>query len=130
MRSIPSGKRLLKLGLSRRTQLTLRGAVNRTKGSFLSLGSSVECPVCKQSFFSFLRFCGRSNEWCPVCRSLGRHRLIYLYLRDRTDLLDGKRPIRILHVGPEFCLQPLLASIPNAAYVSTDLMVSIVDFLG
>ena len=56
--------------------------------------------------------------------------LIYAYLRDRTDLLDGKRPIRILHVGPEFCLQPLLASIPSAAYVSADLMVSIVDLLG
>jgi SAM-dependent methyltransferase len=130
MRAISAGKKLLKLGLSRRTQLALRGVVNRTKGSILSLGSSVECPICQYTFLSFLRFAGRQNEWCPACRSLGRHRLIYAYLRDRTDLLDGKRPIRILHVGPEFCLQPLLASIPSATYVSTDLMASIVDFLG
>jgi SAM-dependent methyltransferase len=129
MRPIYTGKRLLKLGLPRGTQLALRGALNRTKGSILSLGSSVECPMCKRAFLSFLRFGGRSNEWYPVCRSLSRHRLLYLYLRSQTDLLTGAKPLRILHVGPEFCLQPLLASIPNATYVSADLMVSIVNLL-
>jgi SAM-dependent methyltransferase len=129
MRRISAGKALLKLALSRGTQLALRGAVNRTKGRILSLGSSVECPICKRTFLSFLRFRGRPNQWCPVCRSLGRHRLIYLYLRNRTDLLTGRQPARILHVGPEFCLQVLLASIPKATYVSTDLMVSMVDLL-
>ena len=129
MRPIYTTKKLLKLSLPRRTQLALRSAVNRTKGEVLSLGSSVECPICGQTFFSFLSFCGRRNEWCPFCRSLGRHRLTYLYLRDRTDLLSGRRPIRILHVGPEFCLRPVLASVPRAIYLSTDLMVSIVDLL-
>jgi SAM-dependent methyltransferase len=129
MRSISMGKRLLKLGLSRQTQLKLRSAVNRTKGNVLALGSSVECPICKRTFQSFLRFGGRPNEWCPACRSLGRHRLMYLYLRDLTDLLGGDEPVSILHVGPEFCLQRLLAAIPKVTYVSTDLMVSIVDLL-
>ena len=126
---VASSKRLFKRGLSRQTQLAFRAILNRTKGNILALGSSVECPICKRTFLFFLRFGGRSNEWCPRCRSLGRHRLIYLYLRDRTDLLGSGQPIKILHVGPEFCLQPLLASIPRATYVSTDLMVSIVDLL-
>jgi len=127
---VASSKRLFKRGLSRQTQLTLRSAVNRTKAEILSLGSSVECPICKRTFLFFLRFGGRPNEWCPGCRSLGRHRLMYLYLRDQTDLLRGVKSVRILHVGPEFCLQPLLNSIPSATYVSTDLMMSIVDLLG
>ena len=129
MHPIHTGKELLKRSFSRGTQLALRGVVNRTKGSLLSLGSAVECPLCGGTFLSFLQFCGRQNEWCPACRSLGRHRLIYLYLRDQTDLLTGRRTIKILHVGPEFCLQPLLASIPQATYVSVDLMVSVVDLL-
>lgn len=130
MRPIYTGKKLLKLGLPRSMQIALRGAVNRTKRGILSLGSSVECPMCKRTFLSFLRFGGRPNEWCPVCRSLGRHRLIYLYLRDQSDLLTGRRRgLRILHVGPEFCLQPLLAAIPHATYVSADSMVSIIDLL-
>jgi SAM-dependent methyltransferase len=107
----------------------MRSTVNRTKGRILSLGSTVECPMCERTFLSFLRFGGRPNEWCPICRSLARHRLMYLYLRNETQLLTGKSPLRILHVGPEFCLKGLLVSIPNATYVSADLMVSIIDLL-
>jgi len=54
---------------------------------------------------------------------------MYLYLREKTGILSGNSAAKILHVGPEFCLQPLLASIPNAQYVSADSMVSIVDLL-
>ncbi len=129
MRPISAAKSLLKLGLSRRSQLALRSAVNRTKGIVLSLGSSVECPICEHTFTLFLRFCGTPNEWCPVCRSLGRHRLLYLFLRKETDLLTGGRSLRILHVGPEVCLQPRLASIPGSTYVSADLMISLIDVL-
>ena len=130
MHLISANKKLLKLGLSRKAQRGLRTAVNRSKGTILSLGSSVECPVCKHSFHSFLRFGGRPNRWCPMCRSLGRHRLLYLYLHNQTDLLTGRRPLRVLHLGPEFCLRPLLVSIVNATYVSADSMLSVVDFLG
>jgi SAM-dependent methyltransferase len=129
MHPINASKQLIKLRLSRRAQLALRSAMNRTKGSMLSLGSSVECPICMHRYLFFLRFGVRRNEWCPSCRSLGRHRLLYLYLRNQTDCMIGRRPLKILHVGPEFCLQPLLASIPNAVYASADSMVSIVDLL-
>jgi SAM-dependent methyltransferase len=122
-------KELLKRALSRRTQLALRIGVNTTKAGFLSFGSSVECPICNRAWFRLLQFDGRSNEWCPSCRSLGRHRLTYLYLRHRTDILIGRRPIRILHIGPEFCLKPRLAEIPKAKYVSMDSLWSFVEWL-
>ena len=41
----------------------------------------------------------RKNNLCPVCGSLDRERLLYLYLRHKTDLLDGPR--KLLHVAPE-----------------------------
>jgi SAM-dependent methyltransferase len=50
-------------------------------------------------------------------------------LQYRTPLLAGRQSIRILHVGPEFCLRPLLTGIPDAKYVSIDLMVSLADWL-
>jgi SAM-dependent methyltransferase len=44
---------------------------------------------------------------------------------------DGlEEAFKSLRVGPEFSLPSLLASIPNVTYVSTDLIASIVDFLG
>src|ERR1700735_5441026 len=95
-------KACLKLLLSRHNKLALRLALNRTKGELLSFGSSVECPICKSTFSAFLSFGGRPNEWCPVCRSLGRHRLIYLYLLSQTECFTGRQPLRILHVGPEY----------------------------
>jgi len=54
---------------------------------------------------------------------------MYLYLKNQTDLTSGDRPLKILHIGPEFCLQPVLTAIPNATYVSADLMSSLVDML-
>ena len=122
-------KRLLKLGLPREAQLGLRRLINRAKGLTLSLGSSVECPICKHSFLFFLRFCGRPNEWCPVCRSLGRHRLMYFYLRDETKVFSETARFTILHVGAEYCLQWRLKAIPNSRYVTADSMVSVVDLL-
>jgi SAM-dependent methyltransferase len=54
---------------------------------------------------------------------------MHLYLKNQTALTSGDRPLKILHIGPEFCLQPVLAAMPNATYVSADLMSSLVDLL-
>ena len=63
----------------------------------------------------------RADALCPVCGALERHRLAVKYLKTRTDLWDG-RPKRLLHVAPERQLSALLARIPQATYVSVDLM--------
>jgi SAM-dependent methyltransferase len=55
-----------------------------------------------------------------VCESLERHRLHWVYLRERTDLLDG-RPRRLLHVAPEAVLERKLRGLPGVRYVSADL---------
>jgi SAM-dependent methyltransferase len=62
----------------------------------------------------------RNEAQCPVCYSLERHRLIWRYFRECTDLCDGK-PKRLLHVAPEPQLGRLLRGLPAIDYVSADL---------
>jgi SAM-dependent methyltransferase len=80
------------------------------------------CPVCESELSRFLPFgrSGRADAYCPVCESLERHRLHWIYLRERTDLLDGS-PRRWLHVAPEAVLAARLRALPGARYVSADL---------
>jgi SAM-dependent methyltransferase len=62
----------------------------------------------------------RRNRWdalCPGCLSLSRHRLLWLYLRDQTDILSRRQAL--LHIAPE---EPLTARLSAASleYVKVD----------
>jgi Methyltransferase domain len=85
-------------------------------------GTRFHCSVCGSHLRQMLPAgrVPRPNAACPVCGSLERHRLDWLFLRHHTDLFDG-RPKRLLHFAPEPCLESRLRAVPNAAYVSTDL---------
>jgi SAM-dependent methyltransferase len=61
----------------------------------------------------------RDDVFCPRCGSLERHRHLWLFLRERTDLFSAER--RVLHVSPEPCLEQRLSRLPNLDYVSIDL---------
>ena len=61
----------------------------------------------------------REQASCPVCGSTERERLVYLAIRQRTDLL--KRPARLLHVAPEPQLGRILRAAPRLEYLSADL---------
>ena len=80
------------------------------------------CPCCESHLRRFRPF-GRPEARCSVCGSLERHRLIYLYLRHRTDLFDGRHK-KMLHVAPEDQLSKLFASAPGIDYLSADLSAS------
>lgn len=63
----------------------------------------------------------RENAQCPVCGSLERHRLDWVFLAGHTNLFDGTVK-RMLHVAPEKFLSVRFRSIPGVDYVSADLM--------
>ncbi|MBE0627722.1 MAG: methyltransferase domain-containing protein [Burkholderiales bacterium] len=86
----------------------------------LNAGVEHECPICKSRVRKFRRMGTRPSARCPVCGSLERHRLIWLYCRARTDLFDGRRK-RLLHVAPEPCLTRELRRIDALEYVGADL---------
>jgi SAM-dependent methyltransferase len=84
-------------------------------------GKARYCPVC-QSHTRFFRPFGvkkRSDAMCPVCRSLERHRLVWLYLQ-QTNLFDPQ-PKNMLHIAPETAFAPYFSRLPHLRYISSDL---------
>lgn len=61
-----------------------------------------------------------NNPICPRCGAQARHRALWLYLHERTNLFDGKG-LSVLHFAPEHALGRRLASTRGIRYVSADL---------
>ncbi len=80
------------------------------------------CPICKNyaDRFDPAGVKKREDSKCPSCGARERHRLLWLYLTERTDLFDGRKK-SVLHVAPERCLCRLIEPIPGVDYVSADL---------
>lgn len=85
-------------------------------------GRNVHCPFCNGNFKYFLPFgvIPRQNSRCPKCDSLERHRLLYLYLNNKTTFLFEH--LKILEVGPSYCTSKFFRSLPNIEHISIDLV--------
>jgi SAM-dependent methyltransferase len=85
------------------------------------MGRRFECPCCGGRFRTLLPagIDRRPNARCPRCGSLERHRLIALFLRERTDFF--RRSLRVLDVAPEEWMQTQLRRAPGIEYLSIDL---------
>jgi SAM-dependent methyltransferase len=96
-------------------------------------GSDVTCPFCHGTFRQMLPFGQhfevlkekevigggyRDNCLCPKCNSSDRERLVYLYLKHKTTLLNSR--ISVLHMAPEYNLGGIFQD-GNFEYISGDL---------
>src|SRR5579863_99762 len=81
-------------------------------------GNEVYCPCCDSHLRSFISY-SRGNGMCPRCDSLDRHRLLWLYLHNRTNIFRDR--LRALHFAPEASIQKKLRASPNLEYTSADL---------
>lgn len=114
-------KRLAKAVLPSRSRAQIRNTLQVLR-PYACIGNRVSCPCCGWRFRRFLPFGVqlRPGALCPKCRSLERHRLLWLYLTRATDLFSsGDR--RVLHIASEPVLERRLRSAPNLHYVSMDL---------
>lgn len=68
----------------------------------------------------------RKNALCPKCLSLERHRLVWLYLKERTDFFT--RPMKVLHIAPEQPFLERFKKLKNLTYITADLESPIADF--
>jgi SAM-dependent methyltransferase len=85
-------------------------------------GSAVQCPVCQTGYRKFLpygRINPRENALCPNCLSLERHRLIWLYLQEKTDFFQTKKDV--LHIAPEACYIKRFEKLHGEKYITADI---------
>jgi len=87
----------------------------------------VHCSCCGGDFRRFKDF-GRPiprRALCPVCGSLERHRLVWLYIAQRTELFDQK--LSLLHIAPEPAIRARLSAQSNLHCVGADLNSELAD---
>ncbi len=120
-------KKILKslVGTAGRKQLRSLQAAGRA--AVYGLGSAVECPICSSTYSKFLPF-NRPNALCYQCKSLERHRLVYLYLKQQTSFFKDK--LEVLHFAPEKCLHDVIRKYPDIHYQTADLMTTYIDAIG
>jgi SAM-dependent methyltransferase len=90
--------------------------------SVFYLGNRVECNICHRHYRRFLPYGyvkPRKNALCPHCLSLERHRLMQLYLHERTSFYTAAP--RVLHVAPELCFIKRFEALLGDRYTTADL---------
>jgi SAM-dependent methyltransferase len=86
-------------------------------------GKKYEDPITGKTYRKFLPYgyggrARRNNVLCPGSLSLERHRLLWLYLKSKTDFFSA--PHKMLHIAPEQCFYKIFRSQKNLEYVTGD----------
>ena len=95
--------------------------------AFFLKGNNVECPVCGGKFIKFLPYGyvhKRENALCPECLSLERHRLMWLFLKEKKLL---EKQLKVLHIAPEQPFIKRFKKIENWDYTTGDLVSPLAD---
>jgi SAM-dependent methyltransferase len=84
-------------------------------------GDDVFCSVCESKYKTFTPYGvkRRENARCLKCGSLERHRLLLMYLKEKTDIFT-KDKIKLLHFAPEECFFGIFSASPNIEYYPCD----------
>jgi len=80
-----------------------------------------QCPICGwyQRSFRPLSIDPRFMDLCSRCGSLGRHRLLWLFLKQKTELFTA--PNKLLHFAAEPCFSTRLSRLKNLDYTTADI---------
>ncbi|RPH32745.1 MAG: SAM-dependent methyltransferase [Bacteroidales bacterium] len=87
------------------------------------IGNRIEDPISGKKYRKILpygRLQSRPNALAFHSLSLERHRLIWLYLKNRTDFFTS--PKRVLHIAPEYCFIKPFKKLANLDYITADLI--------
>ena len=86
-------------------------------------GDRFEDPINGRTYRFLLpygRLKSRENVLAPDSMSLERHRLMWLFLKDKTNLFTDE--IKFLHIAPEYCFIKLFKNMKNIDYITGDLI--------
>lgn len=95
-------------------------------------GENVFCPICNSWFKYFASFgkVERKNARCHNCNSLERHRLLYLYLKNKLQFFNSNKNLKVLHFAPEYSFYKIFTKMNNINYVPCDLTPEIYNYKG
>ncbi|EMS30950.1 Glycosyltransferase [Mariniradius saccharolyticus AK6] len=84
-------------------------------------GDKVACNVCGHTYSKFLPYgrTARENALCPQCLALERHRLMWLFLQQKTNFFQAD--LKVLHIAPELCFIDRMEAMKNLDYVTADI---------
>lgn len=91
-------------------------------------GNRYTDPIDRKSFRKFLPYGyenQRENVLSPSTLSLERHRLLWLYLKNKTDFFTS--PKKVLHFAPEQAFYKRFRKQKNLDYITTDLHSPLAD---
>lgn len=96
----------------------------------LYAGNRYEDPINGKTYRKFLPYgysgiARRNNVLSPGTMSLERHRLMWMYLKERTDFFTA--PLKVLHIAPEQCFYKLFRKMDNLDYTTGDYNSPIAD---
>ena len=90
--------------------------------SLFMRGNQFEDPINGYTYRKLLpygRLRPRENALAPDSISLERHRLIWLYLKEKTNFFSDN--LKFLHIAPEYCFIKLFKNQKNLDYTTADL---------
>jgi SAM-dependent methyltransferase len=85
-------------------------------------GNRFEDPIDGRKYRKLLpygRINSRPNALAPHSMSLERHRLLWLYLKERTNFFTAN--LNVLHIAPEYCFIKRFSKMKNLNYITADL---------
>ncbi len=93
-------------------------------------GKKYKDPIDGKTYRKFLPYgysekSKRKNVLSPGTLSLERHRLLWLFLKNKTNFFNDH--LKVLHIAPEQCFLPIFKKMPNLEYVTADIESPIAD---
>jgi|GEM_PF-253458 len=90
-------------------------------------GNNVVCDCCGNRFGAFDSVPPRGSQRCARCRAGERQRLLTIFFEQRGML--KKRPLKVLHVAPEYVLRQQFIKEPGLEYVTSDILVGNAEYI-
>ena len=119
----------MKLLISIATRIIPRHYLQHVSHFFLKIfslflrGNKFEDPINGKTYRKLLpygRLEPRENAIAPDSLSLERHRLMWLFLKNKTNFFTDK--LKFLHIAPEYCFIKIFKGMENLDYLTADLI--------
>ena len=120
---------MMKLLISIATRIIPRHYLQHVSHFFLRIfslflrGNKFEDPINGKTYRKLLpygRLKPRENAIAPDSLSLERHRLMWLFLKNKTNFFTDN--LKFLHIAPEYCFIKIFKAMKNLDYLTADLI--------